>query len=107
MVIVIFRSRVRPELVEEYYAHADAMARIARTMPGFISYKGYTAVDGERVSVHEWESAEALRAWRMHPEHVAMQAMGRERFYEDYTLYAMDGPRVSHFSRATAAVESA
>ena len=103
MVIVIFRSRVRSEVIDEYYAHAEAMARIARAMPGFISYKGYTAEDGERVSVHEWASPEALRAWRMHPEHVAMQALGRERFYDEYTLYALDDPRVSRFSRATAA----
>jgi heme-degrading monooxygenase HmoA len=106
MVVVIFRSRVRPDMLEEYYAHADAMARIARTMAGFISYKGYTAADGERVSVHEWESAEALRAWRMHPEHVAMQALGRERFYEEYTLYALDEPRVSRFSREPAPADA-
>eukprot|EP00439_Symbiodinium_sp_Y106_P089218 s1_g1754.t1 len=48
-------------------------------MPGFISWKGYFADDGERVSVHEWESAEALEAWRTHPEHLRVQELGRER----------------------------
>ena len=99
MVIAIFRARIRPECAEDYYRHAEVMSQIARSMPGFISYKGFTAPDGERVSIHEWNSADELRAWRLHPEHVAMQAIGRERFYEEYTLYVMADPRQSRFKR--------
>lgn len=98
MVVAIFRSRVRAEHAEEYYRRADEMAEIARAMPGFISWKGYTAEDGERVSIHEWASAEALAAWRNHPEHVRMQALGRERYYDEYTLYVCDAPRESRFT---------
>jgi heme-degrading monooxygenase HmoA len=99
MVIAVFRTRVRSEPQEEYYALADEMEEIARAMPGFISMKGYVAEDGERVSIHEWESAEHLRAWRQHPEHVKAQERGRERFYEEYTLYVCDDPRESRFKR--------
>ena len=99
MVIAIFRARIRPECAEEYYRQAEAMSQIAKSMPGFISYKAFTAPDGERVSIHEWKSAEELRAWRLHPEHVAMQGIGRERFYEEYTLYVMVDPRESRFRR--------
>ena len=53
MVIVVFRARVRPDNAERYYALADKMAVLARSMPGFISGKAYTALDGERVSIHE------------------------------------------------------
>jgi heme-degrading monooxygenase HmoA len=101
MVVVVFRSRVRPECAERYYALADKMADIARSMPGFISYKGYFAEDGERVSIHEWETPEQLRAWREHPEHVEVQAIGRAEFYEEYTLYVADSPRTSRFRRTT------
>ena len=101
MVVAIFRARIRPECAEEYYRNAEAMSQIAKSMPGFISYKAFTAPDGERVSIHEWETAAQLRAWRMHPEHVAMQRIGRECFYEQYTLYVMDGPRESRFSRSS------
>lgn len=99
MIVAIFRARVRPENAEEYYALADEMGEIARAMPGFISWKGYFAEDGERVSVHEWESAEALEAWRTHPEHLRIQELGRERFYDEYTLYVLDDPRTSRFAR--------
>lgn len=99
MVVVIFRSRIREERAGEYYRQAEDMSKIARTMPGFISYKAYTAPDGERVSIHEWESAACLKAWREHPEHVKMQAFGRENFYEAYTLYVCESPRESRFVR--------
>jgi len=99
MVVAIFRARVRDEHAQEYYALADEMAKIATSLPGFISWKGYTAEDGERVSVHEWESAEQLSAWRNHPQHARMQALGRERFYDEYTLYVCDEPRESRFRR--------
>ncbi len=100
MIVAIFRARIRPENADAYYDLADRMGAIARTMPGFISWKGYFADDGERVSVHEWESAEALEAWRTHPEHLRVQELGREKFYEDYTLYVMDEPRTSKFVRS-------
>ncbi len=76
------------------------METLARSMPGYISDKAYFAEDGERVSIHEWESAEHLRAWRTHPEHVKVQKLGRQDFYESYTLYACDEPRTSRFARA-------
>jgi heme-degrading monooxygenase HmoA len=39
MVIAIFRARIRPDVREEYYERAEVMAQIARSMPGFVSYK--------------------------------------------------------------------
>ncbi len=99
MVVAVFRARIRPEARDAYYALADQMAEIARAMPGFVSWKGYFAEDGERVSIHEWDSAEHLNAWRTHPEHVKTQELGRQKFYEEYTLYVCEAPRESRFSR--------
>ena len=97
MVVVIFRSRVRPESMSAYLELADEMAEIATSMPGFVSYKTYAAEDGESVSIHEWESEEQLRAWREHPRHVKAQQRGRDEFYEEYTLYVCNTPRESRF----------
>ena len=99
MVIVIFRARIRPDATAAYYALAEEMAEIARSLPGFISYKGYFAEDGERVSIHEWETPEHLRAWREHPRHAMAQERGRREFYDEYTLYVCEQPRESRFSR--------
>jgi heme-degrading monooxygenase HmoA len=99
LVVAVFRARIRSESADEYYALAGKMAEIARAMPGFRSWKSYFADDGERVSIHEWESADQLRAWREHPEHVKTQERGRLEFYEDYTLYVCEEPRESRFKR--------
>jgi len=99
MVVAIFRSRIRAEGAQKYYALADEMETLARAMPGFIAFKAYTSSDGERVSVHEWESAEHLAAWRNHPQHVRAQAKGRESYYEEYSLFVCDQPKTTHFQR--------
>ena len=100
MVIAVFRARVKPDCLEDYERQADVMAQKATVMPGFVSYKIYTSPDGERLSLHEWESAEQLRAWREDPEHVQMQEYGRQNFYEEYTLYVSESLRESRFPRS-------
>jgi heme-degrading monooxygenase HmoA len=62
------------------------MYELATRMPGFISYKDFTAGDGESVSLVEFESAETLLAWREHPEHKEAQRLGREQFFSEYQI---------------------
>jgi heme-degrading monooxygenase HmoA len=99
MVITIFRSRLRPENAHEFQELAAVMMKLAESMPGFVSYKLYTSEDGERCSVVEFESHEQLLAWRNLPEHRKAQEIGRERFYEEYTLHVTDPVRESRFKR--------
>lgn len=70
MVTVVFRLRVRDG------AEADALLRLSErmyelgsSMPGFLSFKDFVADDGEYIYLIEYESEEALAAWREHPEH--------------------------------------
>ena len=58
----------------------------ARSSPGFVAYKMFTAEDGERVSLIEFETDDAVRIWRDHPEHRMAQAAGRDRFYAEYDI---------------------
>jgi heme-degrading monooxygenase HmoA len=99
MVIAIFRSRLRREYPAEFQELAAKMLALAQSMPGFISYKVFTSDDGERCSVIEFDSAEQLRAWREHPEHRAAQQLGRERYYEEYSLHVCMPERESLFRR--------
>ena len=99
MVLTVFRSRLRPEHADEFRELAVRMLELAESMPGFISYKVYTSEDGERASIIEFESPEHLRAWREHPEHREAQKIGRERFYESYTLHVAEPTRESRFER--------
>ena len=99
MIVTVFRSRLMPDLREQYVALVDRMVELASAMPGYISHKGFFAEDGERCTIVEFESEEAQRAWRMHPEHRDAQRQGREIYYESYSLQICDVKRQSKFDR--------
>ena len=98
MYLVVFRNRKRPGYDAQAYARdAAAMERLARAQAGFISFKSYTADDGEVVALSEWESREAALGWGRHPDHSRVQSRGRQLYYSDYTLFACDDPRITRF----------
>lgn len=86
MVITVFRNRLKPGAQEEYARWAVRMGELARGMPGYRSHKTFVAEDGERVTIVEFDSEEAHRAWATHPEHVAAKRKGRESFYSEYRI---------------------
>jgi len=102
MIVTVFRSRLMPGVREEYVALVDRMIELASTMPGYISHKGFFAEDGERVTIVEFESEEAQRAWRMHPEHRVAQRQAREIYYQDYSVQVCQVIRETSFKREPA-----
>ena len=82
--VTVFRSRLRPDVGEEYHELAARMHELAQSMPGFVSIDSFSNDSGERVSIVEFESHETATAWRKHPEHIETQRIGRERLYAEY-----------------------
>jgi heme-degrading monooxygenase HmoA len=107
MIVTVFRSRLMPDVREEYVALVERMVELAAAMPGYISHKGFFAEDGERVTIVEFESEEAQRAWRMHPEHREAQKKARETYYQAYSIQICEVKRATSFDRGaqTAAAE--
>jgi len=99
MIVTVFRSRLRPGLQDEYVALVERMQEIARTIPGYISHKGFWADDGERVTIVEFEHEEGQRAWRMHPEHLEAQRLGRVKYYEMYDIKVAQVTHHRHHER--------
>lgn len=99
MVITVFRSRLRPGLKDEYIALVTRMVQLARTIPGYISHKGFFAEDGERCTIVEFEHEEGQRAWRTHPEHVEAQKLGRLKYYDMYDIKVASVMYDHHFER--------
>lgn len=97
MVITVFRSRLKPQAREEYERWAERMSELAGAMPGYISHKAFLAEDGERVTIVEFDSEQAHRAWRLHPEHVEAQKKGRADFYSEYRIQVCSLQRESRF----------
>jgi heme-degrading monooxygenase HmoA len=107
MLVTVFRSRLKPGVREEYVALVEKIAAIARTMPGYISHKGFFADDGERVTIVEFEHEEGLRAWRMNPEHRAAQKLARTKYYTEYNVQICKLERESKFKAADTAAAQA
>ena len=97
MIVTVFRSRLRPGVRDEYVALVDRMNEIARTMPGYISHKGFFAEDGERVTIVEFEHEEGMRAWRSNPEHQTAQKLARQKYYTEYSVQVCTLDRESKF----------
>ena len=102
MIITVFRSRLKPGVRDEYVALVERMNELARTMPGYISHKGYFAEDGERTTIVEFEHEEGLRAWRTNPEHIAAQKLAREKYYTEYHIQVCTLDRETKFKAETA-----
>ncbi|HET9580021.1 MAG TPA: antibiotic biosynthesis monooxygenase [Usitatibacter sp.] len=107
MIVTVFRSRLRPENVEEYYQWAARISALAKTMPGYVSHKAFTADDGERVTIVEFESDEAQRAWARQADHVEAKKRGRASFYSEYRIQVCTVTRELSFHAEPAAPEKA
>jgi heme-degrading monooxygenase HmoA len=99
MFLVVFRNRKRADIDQAaYQAEAARMEQLARAQPGYLSFKSYTAEDGEVIALSEWADEASARGWGRLAEHRAAQQRGREAYYESYTLFACDDPRTHAFA---------
>ena len=99
MIVTVFRSRLMPGLQDEYVALVERMNQIAKTIPGYIAHKGFWADDGERVTIVEFEHEEGQTAWRTHPEHIAAQKLGAQKYYAEYDIKVCEVKYDAKFKR--------
>ena len=95
MIVTVFRSRLNPDVDDEYMEVATRMNELAKTMPGYISHKSFTAEDGERVTIVEFESMEGQLEWRKNAEHSEAMRMGRTAFYDEFKIQVCEVLRES------------
>jgi heme-degrading monooxygenase HmoA len=101
MIVVMFSISMRDDADEEAEAaESERMWSIVSAMPGFISYKAYTAADGETLAVVRFESREALDAWKRQPDHRVVQERARQEWFEDYWIQASETFREYRFTRS-------
>ena len=100
MVVVVFRIHVNPEAsLEEFGAVFQKMVALFREMPGSIDVKDYSAKDGEILVLVEFESLEAVAAWKAHPDHVRAQLRGQEEFLADYRIQVCSLVRTNEWAK--------
>jgi heme-degrading monooxygenase HmoA len=84
MYVVIFRAIVR-DLDEEYSRTAARMRARALSRYGCLGFQSVTE-GRQEVSLSYWPSEDSIRAWKADPEHQLAQRLGRERWYESYSV---------------------
>ena len=99
--VIVFRSRLRPGVQSEYDRRGAEIYELGSKMPGFIAIKDFTADDGERVAIVEFDTAEHLAAWRDHAEHARAQQQGRDQFYSEYSIQVCKVERTASFDGKT------
>ena len=98
MFLVVFRNRKRADIDQAAYdAEAETMEALAAAQPGYLSFKSYTAEDGEVIALSEWADQASARAWGKVAAHRAAQQRGRSCYYAEYTLFACGDPHIRSF----------
>ena len=99
MIVTVFRSRLKRENEQEYFEWAARMAALAKSMPGYVSHKVFTAEDGERVTLVEFTDEESQRAWATNLQHIEAKKKGRADFYLEYRVQVCNVVRDTGFRK--------
>jgi heme-degrading monooxygenase HmoA len=78
---------LRTDEDEGYFETADAMYELATKQRGFLGMEwAYDAGQRTGITASYWTDAEAIAEWKSHADHLVTQRMGRERWYDAYTV---------------------
>lgn len=94
MFVVIFRA-VAKNLDADYSEMAAALRAIAFQEFNCVDFKAVTEGRDE-VALSYWNTLEDIRRWKAHPLHQKAQQLGRERWYESYSVEIAE---IQHGSR--------
>jgi heme-degrading monooxygenase HmoA len=95
---VIFTSRRAAEH-EGYGDMADRMVELAEEQPGFLGIESVRE-GAIGITVSYWDSLEAIDGWRKHVEHREAQRLGRDAWYDEYTVRVARVERSRSFERS-------
>jgi len=82
---VIFAA-LRSDGDHGYAEMADSMAALAAEQAGYLGVETARGADGFGVTVSYWRDEASLIAWKAVAAHALAQKLGRERWYDHYTL---------------------
>ena len=94
---VIFTSKRRSSDGGGYDDIAAAMAERASKRKGFLGLESVRDNGGAGITVSYWKTQDDIAAWREDMEHQVAQKMGREKFYETFSIRVCKVERAYHF----------
>lgn len=82
---VIFSS-LRTGVDEGYAEMSQRMTGLARQQPGFIAVDSARDVTGFGITVSYWQDLASIAAWKAQVEHLEAQRLGKEKWYQHYSI---------------------
>jgi len=84
MVVVIFKAKLR-QTDSEYPQLAQRLRTLAMEEFGCLAFD--TVTEGEtELTLSYWPAENAIKSWKAQTEHLAAQRLGRNAWYESYTV---------------------
>jgi len=80
---VIFSSLLS-ENTAGYSTMANTMETLAKQQPGFLGIDSAREEIG--ITISYWEHLEAIKTWKADVDHQVAQKLGKEKWYQSYTV---------------------
>jgi heme-degrading monooxygenase HmoA len=96
---VIITSLLTDEDRDGYEKTNQRMSELGVRQPGYLGREGMTDGQGRDLTVIYYTDAESILAWKAELEHLEAQRLGKERWYECYTVEVARVERAYAFSR--------
>jgi len=85
--VVIFRSTRKLDDGKLYSVWSEKMERLVKTIDGYVNHFGFRdATSRDGVTVSYFSSLDAISQWKQLDDHKVAQQMGRDSFYEEYSV---------------------
>ena len=85
--VVIFRSTRKLDDGHLYSEWSEKMEALVKTIDGYEHHFGFRdAISRDGVTVSYFTSLEAISQWKNLNEHKMAQQLGRDSFYEEYSV---------------------
>ena len=98
-VAVIFTNTRTGGDEDAYGEMAARMVELARQQDGFLGIDTVTGADGLTITNSYWRDHDVVVAWKANVEHLAAQKMGREKWYQTFSLRVATVERAYGFER--------
>ncbi len=95
---VIFTSKKSSNLLN-YAQMADKMETLAALQPGYLDFVASTCEDGRTIATSYWQTEADIVNWKQQDEHAAAREMGKQSWYDEFTVEVAKVERAYSWSR--------
>ena len=100
---VIFTAH-KTVITEDYKAMSAALDVAIQKSPGYLGQDHVG--DHTTITVSYWKNLESIQIWRQHTEHLVAQRLGKQEWYDSYTVRICKVERAYQFDRTLGSTQA-